>query len=166
MATQKVQFKSVYVNVLDRSFTPGKLACRGKFEEYQPEFADHIASLIQKDIVDAIENQTLESKWKPLSPNYLDKKKKSGLSTKIWKATGNMQDSIYKINRKNKVLVGVTGSRKYPGTNRTLLQVARELEYGTSKIPARPLFRPIVDKYTKNIGWYWRKFLKSKNLLR
>ena len=166
MATPKVQYKSIYVNVLDKTFTPGKLTCKGNFEEYQPEFADYIAGLIQKDLVKAIETQSLSSKWKPLSPSYLAHKKKKGLSTKIWKATGNMEDSIYKINRKDKVLVGVTGARRYPGTNRTLLEVARDLEYGTSKVPSRPLFRPIVEKYTKNVSRYWRKFLKSKGLIK
>lgn len=167
MATpNKIQYKSIYVNVLDKTFTPGKLTCKGKFEEYQPEFADYIAGLIQKDLVDTIETQSLSSKWKPLSPSYIASKKKRGLHTEIWKATGNMESSIYKINRKDRVLIGVTGARKYPGTNNTLLEVARYLEYGTSKMPARPLFRPIVDKYTKNVAKYWRKFLKSKGLIK
>lgn len=161
----KVKFKSIYVNVIDQSFTPGKLLCKGEFEEYQPEFADYLAGLIQKDIIKAIDDQSLSSKWKPLSPNYVQYKKEHGLSTKTWEATKNMHDSIYKINRKNKVLIGVSSRRTYPDSDATLLEVARWLEYGTSKSPSRPLFRPIVSKYTKNVRKYWKQFLKSRGLM-
>ena len=162
MSQSTVKFKSIYINVIDTEFTPGKKLCKGK-EHLQPLFADYIAKLMVDDLVKAIDKQRFNSKWKPLSPSYLEWKKKNNLSTKIWKATGNMQSSIYKINRKDKVLVGVTSKRKYPNTNSDLLTVAKRLEFGTSKSPARPLFRPIYNNYSKHIDRYWKRFLKTQN---
>lgn len=157
----KPKFKYIECNVTKFRFTPAKTLCRG-YEEYQPEFADYLAKLIQADLIKTIENQSYKSKWKPLSPSYLEYKKRKGLSSKIWKASGNMVSSIYKINKKNKILIGVTASRKYPNSKRTLYEVARTLEYGTSTVPARPLFRPVINKYYKNMRRYWNKFLKQK----
>lgn len=160
----KVQYKKIYVNVIDKHFTPGRHLCSGEYSQYQPEFADYVANLIKNDIVEAIEKQSYKSKWKPLSPNYLEYKRQAGLSTKIWKATGTLESSIYKLNRKDKIWVGVTANRKYPGTQLSMLDMAKKLEFGTSKVPARPLFRLVVNKYTRHMRKYWTEFKKSKGI--
>lgn len=143
-------------------FTPGRYLCKNNIE-LQNRFAEHIAKLIQQDLVRTIETQRYSSRWAPLSPSYLEYKKANGLSTKIWKASGNMVSSIYKIRRRSTILIGVSNSRKYPNSNQTLAEVAKRLEYGTEKVPARPLFRPIYSNYRKNIRTYWNKFLKTNS---
>lgn len=157
----KLKYKSIRINVIDFEYIPGKLLCKGDIA-LQNEFAEYVSELIRKDLVNTIESQSRSSKWAPLSTRYLDHKKSSGLSTKTWKATGNMVESIYLINKKDKILIGVTSSRKYPNSNQTLLEVARYLEYGTSRIPARPLFRPIVSNYYRNTSKHWSNFMKNK----
>lgn len=157
-----VKLKSIKCTVTGFEFTPAKTICRGQ-EELQPQFADYIARCIHSDIVKAIETQSRRSKWKPLSPSYLSYKRRKGLSTKIWKSSGNMVSSIYKINRGNRILIGVTDKRKYPNSDITLREVAVYLEYGTPRMPARPLFRPIFSKYYKNMRGYWNKFLKDQS---
>lgn len=160
----KVKYKSIYVNVIDHKFTPGRHLCSGEYASYQPEFADYVADKIKDDIIKAIESQKYSSKWAPLSPKYEEYKRKSGLSTKIWKATGTLESSIYKLNKKDKIWIGVTSHRRYPGTSLTMLDMARQLEFGTSKMPSRPLFRLVVNNYTRHIRRHWTEFKKLKGI--
>lgn len=153
------------INVIDKVYQPGThmLNSRAK-SKYMEEFTKYMASELQRELVRAIDTQRFKYKWKPLNVKYLKYKKKHNLSLKTWEATGLLKDSIRVYKYGNVYLVGIDKRRKYKGTPVRIYDVAVRLEYGTSTIPARPLFRPIVEHMSKNIRSYWYKFLEDKEI--
>jgi hypothetical protein len=128
------------------------------------EFAHYIADIYRDELVLAIETQRYKSKWEPLDPKYLAWKKSQGLSTKVWESTSLLKDSITAYRSNNKWVVGINPRVKYPGSGVPVYKVARWLEYGTSVIPARPLFRPVKQLVQGRMRKYWDRFLLSKGI--
>lgn len=130
--------------------------------ELRIEFSKYMAKEISKLVVEAIDSQKYKKSWAPLNPGYVAWKRKKGLSTNIWESTGYLKLNIgYNIHTKY-IELGVNPSAKYKGGN-SVLQVARWLEYGTKKMPERPLFRPIIIYVRKNIKYFYQKFLKERS---
>jgi len=86
-------------------------------------------------------------KWKPLAPEYKEWKRRNGLDTRIWMATGKLVSKIKVIKSgqpgKYLYLVGISGEKKHK-SGLTAGHLAMVHEYGVPHrgIPARPLFRP------------------------
>lgn len=129
-------------------------------EGQHANFSRFMAKEIARLLVQAIDDQRYKSRWKPLTPGYKDWKKSKGWSTKIWEATGTLKFSIDYDNVSDLILVGIDPYIKYDdGTS--VLQVARWMEYGTYKMPERPLFRPILQYVRGNVKYFYNKFLKE-----
>lgn len=154
-------FGSIIVNVDDLKFSPAKRIAKSQDKSnLQPEFCEYVAYRLYNDILNYIDNQhyAKSGKWKPLSVSYIKYKRKHKLSDKIWVATGYLRDSIRVRKSGTSYVVGISPNKKYPGTSLSVLQVAKWMEYGTSKMPPRPLFRPLTNMYRNNIRNYWDDF--------
>lgn len=112
--------------------------------------ADKMASEVQL----ALLQQTL--KHTPLSPKYLEWKKRNGLDQRILIAEGHYVSEI-KARRKNKegekvIEVGLPDAM-HPTANMPYKQLARIHEYGSAKrnIPARPHWGPMTAKFNTRV---------------
>lgn len=151
-----------------KRWAPGsRLATRGG-EDYRyllTAFSRKIAEIYVEKLVDAINSQRYKSRWEPLTPEYLEYKRKNGLSTNIWEATSLAKDSITYYRSGNSYVVGVNRRLKYPDSNVLVYKVIRWMEFGTSRMPARPLFLPVKRDIERNMRKYWEEFLEERGVI-
>ena len=143
----------IRINVTDSTWQPGLRLFKKNpqmNDKVLGQFAHFIAEIYKRMIVDVIENQRYKGKWAPLSPRYAQWKKDHGLDTRIWVASGLLKDSIAVYRSNDAWVVGINPKKVYPGTQTRVLDVCRHLEFGTSRMPARPLFRPVRNYISKN----------------
>lgn len=150
------------INVTDEKTTPAQLISKDLPSWVQEEFAKYIAQVLRNEYKKAIDKQRYRYRWKPLSFRYMYYKETYNLSLKIWEATGLLKNSIVYRKRNGYYMVGIDPYKKYKNGVR-VLDVAKCMEYGTSRMPARPLFRPLFEYIRKNIRRYWDKFLKENH---
>lgn len=150
-----------------RHWAPGSRLARENpdYKTLLSAFSKKIADLYVKELVEAIESQRYKSRWEPLTPSYLEYKKSQGLSTNIWEATSLLKESITYYRSGNSYVVGVNRRLKYPGTHVFVYKVIRWMEYGTSKMPARPLFGPVKRKLERNMRRLWEEFLLERGYM-
>jgi len=88
-----------------------------------------------------------DSSWAPLSAAWAEKKGHGNQ----WYYTGRLEKAIeYEIDNAG-VRVGVLKHETYPDTGENVAVVALKLEYGSGRVPARPLFRPVFEDQIKDI---------------
>lgn len=131
----------------------------------QEEFAYYLAEEMKNYLKRVIKYQKYKRYWKPLNPDYLKWKKKKGLSTNIWEASGILVNSITVRKYKDHYIIGPSKNKKYPNSDLSIYEVARMMEYGTENMPARPLFRRVLIYMRKNVDRYYKKFLKEKKYI-
>ena len=87
-----------------------------------------------------------DSSWAPLSAAWAEQKGHGNQ----WYYTGRLEGAIeYKIDN-HVIYIGIIKPDTYPyGEN--IANVAVKLEYGTSQIPARPLFMPVYEDNQKDV---------------
>jgi hypothetical protein len=119
-----------------------------------------MAREISRIIVKAINDQRYSSRWKPLTHEYLEYKKKSGLSTKIWEASSKLKLSVGYDIESESVVVGVNDSTYYEN-GQSVLEVSRWMEYGTRRMPSRPLFRPVIRYVRSNISYFYKRYTED-----
>lgn len=102
-----------------------------------------------------------ESRFPPLSPQWLSIKEENDWFLGPWKATG---DLLSHLRIKNGTTIGFDKRIKFDKKGHTYLDLARWLEYGTTtesggvRIPPRPLFRDTYLYMRKNIGRYYKRW--------
>lgn len=110
-----------------------------------------------------IGNTRMKSLYKPLNRNYR-KSKPWGVRGKFWINSGELVKKlgIY-IDKKNIVHVGFRGNPTYLNNKSKVefKKVLKYMEYGTKKMRARPLIRPILSLVSKNTPWLWARFKKE-----
>ena len=117
-----------------------------------------MAITIRKFLKQSIKEQRYRGRWIPLSPGYLEFKRKHNLSENIWEATGELVDSISYRRYGNQYIIGIDPKKTYPsGAN--MLEVAQIMEYGGKHMPARPLFTPVFNYVKRHINEYWNDYL-------
>lgn len=140
-----------------------------QFRLFQVYCAERLCNVYRQ----AIETQRYKygsHRWQPLSRRYLLFKKRNNLSLDIWKATGLLQESLKVYKKGNYLIVGFRPNERYPKTRIKINSVARWLEYGTAnpngsvRIPARPMFRPLLTYERKNVSRTLDTFRKENNI--
>ena len=126
----------------------------GKEIKFKPVngFSDKELSLmVARELVKRLKKRIEEqdSKWKPLNKEYLEYKKRHGLDLRKWVATGELESSITVKHSHGSYYV--TFLRKKNKEGRFFETIARANEYGTSRIPPRPLFRPVLEAFRKEM---------------
>lgn len=150
------------LNLSNEKFYPGKNILK-KYPELELDFAKYLARTFKTMINEAIKKQRYANRWQPLSYSYMRYKQIHNLSTNMWEATGLLRKSIVARRRNGYYMIGVDPTKRYKDGPK-VIEVARWMEYGTSTMPARPLFRPIMTYIRKHIRDYWNKFLKLNNI--
>ena len=125
-------------------------------------FKEAIKDKLREDgdlIVDSIKNHITAQDlgWTPLAESTL--KKKQG--TMIYVETGQLLNSITQRDSNTgdmSIEIGAEGEHSSGISNDMLLTY---LEYGTNKIPPRPLIRPTFEEYQNKSKNDWISFLKD-----
>lgn len=117
-------------------------------------------NLILKALVDHIDAQDLP--WTPLSERTIELK---GGDTTIYVETGYLKDNL-QVRRVKSVANGITLFIGASAWKRTpdgvkLSDLMIWLEYGTDKVPPRPLIRPTWDEVEPLIKDNWRDLLQD-----
>jgi hypothetical protein len=156
----------IYIQISSTEWRPASRYAKDDEElrKLLGKFAHRISKIYAKEVVKAIESQRYKSRWEPLSPSYIEYKKKNHLSDKIWEATSLVHDSIGVWRSNKRYVVGIKRNVRYPGSNIQAYKIIRMLEFGTSKMPARPLFMPIKRMINKNLREYWEEFLLEEGI--
>lgn len=150
-----------------RKWRPGTVMIPRDFPDlknHMDNFAEYMAELYSDKVIEAINTQKYVDRWEPLSIPYLEYKKRKNLSVKIWERTSLLKNSITYWEEGSKWVVGVSKMLRYPGTDIKVYRIVRYLEYGTEKMPARPLFRPVQRSLSKDIRRYWKYYMKENDL--
>jgi len=87
--------------------------------------------------------------WAPLSAAWAEQKGHGNQ----WYYTGNLESAIRYEIRDESVYIGIVKPEGDLGV------IATKLEFGTSKIPARPLFAPVADEYSDEIEKLAKKWV-------
>lgn len=176
----------LYLNVQNATWSPGKkkigsLLLPEKFKDaLLKAFAYFMSVTYAEEVFAAINDQRFINTWKPLSERYKQWKQAMGWSTNIWECTGLLKNSIgyWKITDPFKGwAVGIKKDVTYETETGKILSVrdvAMWMEYGTGEqaegdkgkagfpgMPPRPLFRPIQARLSRDVGKYYKKFLKD-----
>lgn len=163
----KWNFINEVFKVKSSIWTPGKNLFRMKdadkvIEDRQFAFILYISLLYKEYLQEMVRNRGWEKFWIPLTPKYLERKKQLGRYENIWMNTGTLINSLEIIPdyQNDFVIVGIDPRAKYSylGESISILQVAKFMEYGTEKLPPRPLFRRGRDYISKNISRFKKDF--------
>jgi hypothetical protein len=131
-----------------------------------------MAKAIAKGVKDVIRNQKYN--WAPLSESWADRKDYLELDPRTLIASGAYLKAIGWWKSAGGVHVGVRPNKLHPGhpiepggepepkfwrgEQLTIRQIARWLEFGTRKMPARPVWRPFLANFLKQRPGYRRRY--------
>jgi len=120
----------------------GDWGVEGLDQRLAEEFADDLKATIERQIIT----------WVPLSKPYATRKRMLGLDPRILIAKGTYVRSI----RPEKQLdgswqVAVPNTPLKVGSKYTLQDLARWLEFGTKRMPARPHWRPTTNLWKTKV---------------
>lgn len=154
----------IYIQTINRYWNPGERLLRGKSRQEISNFQRYIASEYVRLVRLSIDDQRYRSKWKELTPGYLEYKRKHGLSPNIWEATGQLKSNLKyrKLGRYN-YLIGFDKRLSHKGSKAKLYRIARWMEYGTLRMPPRPLFRVVYIYVSANIAYFYAKYLREED---
>ena len=145
----------LFIPVTNDRYSPG--FTRIKESVLQWQFAKFVANEFKNRFQKVIDRQSIH--WKPLSHEYLLYKERHGLSLKVWEATGLIKRSICVRQRNGYLEIGPDKRKKHKGVSIT--DIAFYMEYGTSRMPARPIFRPVLRSLRRDYSMLLNKFLKG-----
>lgn len=153
----------IYITPIGYNYNPGVNTIKNTLQVKQyKDFQIYAALVIAESIIKAIDTQRYKSKkWPPLSVRYVDWKRRKRYSLKIWECTGFMKKHIRVFQKGSFIAVGFMRKDCYPKTRITLNRIAKYVEFGTPKMPARPLFRQIVLYYRKNVSRLFKNYQKE-----
>lgn len=153
----------IYITPIGYTYNPGINKIKESLQPKQyKDFQIYASDIITDAIIKAIDSQRYKStKWPPLSVRYVDWKRRKKYSLKIWECTGFMKKHIRVFRKGNFIAIGFMRKDCYPKTRVTLNQIAKYVEFGTPKMPARPLFRQIVLYYRKNVSRLFKNYQKE-----
>ena len=116
---------------------------------------------VLKRLHEHIENQDLN--WTPLSERTVELK---GGSTTIYFETGQLKDGLVVRRLKSDVkgstiIIGASPWKTHKPSGEKMSNIMMWLEYGTDKIPPRPLIRPTYDEIKPLLEKEWKQVLKD-----
>lgn len=152
----------IYIQTLNRYWDAGSRFLKNTDPDLKREFQIYLAQEYARLIKLSIDLQRYKSKWKDLTPGYSEYKRKHGLSNKIWEATGELKNSLrVSVVRGKPIVIGFDKRKNHKGTRTRLWKIAVYLEYGTFRIPPRPLFRQVYVYMSSHIEYFWDKFVRE-----
>lgn len=163
----------IYIQTLDRVWSPGLRLIPDKLRHEDTktrfrinrEFQEYIAEEYLRLVVHSIDVQRYRAKWRDLTIPYMNYKIKNNLSINIWEATGELKRSIKLFRRCGRFIIGFDKRRVHKGSKAKLYKIAEWMEYGTIRMPPRPLFRFVYIYMSKNIEFFFYKFCRDRGYL-
>ena len=143
----------IYIEPIHVKWEPGKH--RGIEDK---SFESYMAQNYVELVKERVREEKYKSKWKPLSPAYKKWKEDNNLSPKTWEATGELMRNL-KVKSHN--TIGFDNRRRHKMSGEKYIDITRKLEYGNRSVPARPLFRLVYWYMSKNIEFFYVKYLKE-----
>jgi phage gpG-like protein len=112
-----------------------------KVEEFRRELLEEARRYLesQASLLFKTEGKSLRVDWKPVKEAYLKWKIKKGFSEKTLHKTTTLAQSFHGEVKKEEIVFG------------TPVKYVAFHEEGTSKMPARPIFKPLVEDLSENI---------------
>ena len=115
--------------------------------------------VLQK-IRDHIDNQDLD--WTPLAKRTVELK---GGDTTIYVETGQLKDGLVvrRVKSSNKgstIFIGASPWKRHEGGMK-MSDLMVWLEYGTDKIPPRPLIQPTIEEVEDILKEHWKDLMKE-----
>ncbi len=114
------------------------------------KLAEAIGARYERALVERIHEG--DPSWAPLSAAWVEQKGHGNQ----WYYTGSLESAIKYEIRGDSVYIGIVKPEGDIGL------IATQLEFGTSKIPARPLFAPVADEYADEIMEMAKKWVKAQ----
>lgn len=128
------------------------------------EFTVYILLLYKSLVLHAIKNQKFPKPYPPLSPKYVQYKKKMGMKKGFWQATGFSQVNLMYWKLKNHYAIGFKRNLIHPASGTKVYKIHNYVERGTSKMPPRPLYYPIAVSIRKHIyDTHFKRFMKDRH---
>ena len=153
----------IYIQTLNRYWDAGARLLKGYPASTKRKFQIYIAKEYVRLVKISIDQQRYRMRWKDLTPGYLAYKKRHGLSLNIWEATGQLKDSLRVVApRGKKITIGFDKRLNHKGSRTKIWRIAKWMEYGTRRMPPRPLFRMVYIYMSSNISYFWDKFMREE----
>lgn len=116
--------------------------------------------IVLKRLVQHIDRQDLN--WTPLAQRTIEAKN----SEKIYIETGWLKDNLVVRRLKNNprgstIFIGASPWKRHQPSGEKFSDIMIWLEYGTDKIPARPLIRPTWAELEKELKDNWRGMIRE-----
>lgn len=145
--------------VIKKEFTPNiKEKVRGFDKFVAQKMAEEVKSVIKEQ----------KEAWPPLNPYYKKRKVKAGYDPRMLIATGQYLSSITVYRSNNVWVVGTKPFRQHMGSKLNkgkmvpMSKLALWLEYGTSKMPARPHFRPAFYRTRQRVKELFKEYTSGR----
>lgn len=127
---------------------------------FQAQFEED-GQFVLKTMQDHIDRQDLS--WTPLSERTIELK---GGDSTIYIETGELRNglSVRRIKSSVKgstIFVGASPWKRHAPSGAKLSDLLIWLEYGTDKLPPRPLVQPTIDEVTKILQAHWKDLFKD-----
>lgn len=148
-----------------------------EYVEFMREFVDFLCSRIVDEIEFAMKTQKFAHRWDDLSDSWQRRKERLELDDRTWIASGQLLNAVTWWERKSEGVfyVGVHPRLKHRAykkgghyvskkRNVRVVDIVRWMEFGTTKMPPRPLFTPVFQMYRpkKMQTKVYQEFVKLK----
>lgn len=134
----------IYIEPINTIWSPGGSAA----------YQDFLANEYVMNVYNAIEEEQFKNSWRPLTPGYRKYKASRGLAPYCWEATGQLKNGL---RVKSGRVVGFDGRMRH-SSGLSYNKLVRKLEYGSGRVPPRPLFRLVLEDMKVNEDYYKRMF--------
>jgi len=124
------------------------------------KFFNFLFHEVKGRLITAVIKQQLVHMWSPLSKAYKAHKVKYGLNPGMWVATHQLIESLcldISVGREF-VFARILCNPKKSHNGVPMWMIAKYLEYGTRRIPPRPLFRPIAETIHRDLSQLLERF--------
>lgn len=155
--------KGIIITVTGYTYNPGTVNIKKQLNDPKTylDFQFYMSEMLRDEFVRAIDKQRFGKKWPPLSFPYYTYKQRKNLSLNIWEATGLLKKEIKVFKKGSYIAVGFRQKDVYPKTQAKINSIAKYVEYGTPKMPARALFRPLTEYMRKHVSDYFKRYQKE-----
>ena len=123
--------------------------------EVNKEIARRVVQLARQTI------KTQAYNWIPLSQKYLERKIAEGYDRRIYIRTGELLDGISWGVTHGRIWVGIPSRKIHKDSGLPLWLLSRFLEFGTSTIPPRPIWRPVLSTVMGERADFAKRYRKA-----
>jgi hypothetical protein len=152
----------IYIETINRYWDAGAKMLQGESRQTKKQFQLYLANEYVRLVKLSIDKQRYAHKWKELTPGYIEFKRRHGYSTNIWEATGQLKNSLKVFSKGSSLTIGFDKRISHKGSKAKVYKIAKWMEYGTPRMPPRPLFRVVYMYMSSNMNYFWEKYSREE----